>query len=287
MKIIKDVCLCDYTTFKIGGLCRKLWFPENDDDVMLIWENAPDAFAYCIGNGSNLLINQKIKIENAICTRELNKKIQNKNNGKYSIGAGVTLQSLIERLYEDEKGGIEYLYSVPGTVGGATVMNAGRGREYGLSISDHIGRVKIFQEGRYRFLSKTECDFSYRHSLFQEMKNVLVLSIEAHFDNMPREEIESKIEERKEIAKKQDTKFPNAGSIFKTCDYEIMTAIRERQEESGPVVYSRKTANWLLNLGGGTYEDVRKRIDEAIEYHRIKKVPIELEIIEWTGEEHV
>jgi UDP-N-acetylmuramate dehydrogenase len=91
--------------------------------------------------------------------------------GNITVGASVRLQKLIQFANENELGGIEYLYSVPGLVGGAVVMNAGRGRKFNQSISDYIVEVRYLENDELKSITKDQCRFEYRDSIFKNNPN--------------------------------------------------------------------------------------------------------------------
>jgi UDP-N-acetylmuramate dehydrogenase len=98
--------------------------------------------------------------------RSFDSSIEKLKNGQFKVGASTRLQKLINTINEHGYGGIEYLYSVPGLVGGAVVMNASRGREYQKFISDYIVSVVVIHNNELITISKDNCHFGYRDSIF-------------------------------------------------------------------------------------------------------------------------
>ena len=116
MKIDNNADLKKLTTFKMGGTVSKLYTPETEDELInLIQDKHPQ---YFIGGGSNIIINTRV-FDSVVNLREFSSTIEDKGNGTYIVGASVRLQKLIKTINADGYGGIEYLYSVPGLVGGA------------------------------------------------------------------------------------------------------------------------------------------------------------------------
>jgi UDP-N-acetylmuramate dehydrogenase len=282
MELLKNRALSSFSTFRVGGKCDNLWLPENEDDLRYLWDSSSNSFNYIIANGSNILIDSRT-YSDVICTKKLkNTEIVCLENGKYCVGAGVLLKDLINRINNDGKGGIEYLWSVPGTVGGATVMNAGRGEVFNQKISDYIECVNVFYRGKLLVLKKQECDYSYRSSIFLKNKDMIILSVIMSFEEMNRDKSEMLKKDRMQLVNKiQDNTYPNMGSIFKKCSIPIMKMLQDLEKDDNNISFSKKTYNWLINKNNGTYKEARKKIDDAISIHKILGETIELEIVDW------
>ena len=280
MEIRERELLSKYTTFRMGGGTGKIYFPETVDDLREMESIDREAFQYIIGGGSNLLINDSKVFSGVLCTKRLNHFIEEKTDGKYYIGSGITCQEAIAKLKESEYCGIEYLFSVPGTIGGAIYMNAGRGKAMNKSISDYVIRVDYYCHGRVYSASKEECNFSYRTSAFQRMDQTVIIGAEFEFPHVGIDEIEKNIQERLTLCRNtQDTSAPNMGSIFSECDMDIMRDIKQA-DKVGKVVYSDKTANWLINRGG-TFDEAIREIRRVEELHALKDKRCKTEIVVW------
>ena len=219
MKIDNNADLKKLTTFKMGGTASKLYTPETEDELInLIQDKHPQ---YFIGGGSNIIINTRV-FDSVVNLREFSSTIEDKGNGTYIVGASVRLQKLIKTINADGYGGIEYLYSVPGLVGGAVVMNAGRGKSFNKCISDYIESVKVFCRGQVYWMEKVDCKFSYRMSNFQH-SDAIVLAVRFKFNKTSLETSEALRKERLELCKKkQDNSAPNFGTVFCESNKAIM-----------------------------------------------------------------
>lgn len=116
-----------YTTFRIGGVARKMFFPETIEELQDVINENGDIANHVIGGGSNLLINDECRYDSVLCLRNFNLEMKNMGQGRYYVGASVRLQKLIKAINEDGYGGIEYLYSVPGLVGGGNFYECWKG----------------------------------------------------------------------------------------------------------------------------------------------------------------
>lgn len=279
MQVKKNESLKKYTTLKLGGIGKNFYIPESIDDLVAITKKIKDY--YIIANGSNLLINDKKIYENVIYMNKMNRTLSF-NNGIIEAGASIKIQELINFSNKNNYGGIEYLYSVPATIGGAIYMNAGRGKNYNKSISDYIIDITIYDGQIVRVIEKKDCDFSYRSSIFKS-NNWVILSARFKFDFMTIEESTKLKNERKEYAKNiQDSGKPNAGTVFRESNMKIMNLIKKLNFGwKNGMAYSNKTSNWIINNGKGTYKQAKFLINICIFVHKLFLKNIKQEYIEW------
>lgn len=278
MIIKENVDLKKYTTIKIGGIARKMIIPETKMELIEFVER--ENVKYYIGGGSNLLISDKV-FDLVLNLRSFNTEIKSLGKGHYIVGASVRLQNLIMHINKDGYGGIEYLYSVPGLVGGAIVMNAGRGRSFQKSISDYLISVEVLEGNRIQKYDKKDCAFAYRKSIFKN-SDIIVLAAEFQFEPV---DIRVSMKERDERIQYcrtvQDNSYPNMGSVFCECNFGIMRLFKIIQMGKGNVHFSRKTYNWLLNKGNGTFMEAEWTINKVKKVHDILNKKCELEVIVW------
>ena len=168
MKVLENESLKKYTTFRMGGNAEKMYFPESVEELSALIKRNKNILKYIIGGGSNLIINDKKDFEEVLCLREFNKSIENKGNGHFYIGASVRLQKAIKTVNAAGYGGMEFLFSVPGLIGGALYMNAGTGRKTDKYISDYVVSVDVLKDGKICTFLKEECAYDFRKSVFQD-----------------------------------------------------------------------------------------------------------------------
>ncbi len=277
MKILYNEELKKHTTFKCGGTAKEFLIPESVEElIQVIKERSPK---HIIGGGSNLLIADR-EFDLVVSMESVSAETVDLGGGRFKAGASVRLQTLINTVNEAGYGGMEYLYSVPGLVGGAVVMNAGRGRGHNKSIADYIETVTTVSDGEIREWTQAECGFDYRSSVFKNSGHVII-SVLLKFPAMSTEQSSAAKAERLELCKKnQDNSFPNSGSVFLECDAKVMSYLRKHEVGCGKVHFSGKTPNWLLNEGG-SFEDAKCAIEKAEFYHRKRRKECKLEIIIW------
>ena len=278
MKVEKNVDLKNFTTFRMGGIATTMYTPETEEELInLMYEKGPQ---YFVGGGSNLIINER-EFENVVNLRAFNTSIEYYENGVFVVGASVRLQNLITTINEKGYGGIEYLFSVPGLVGGAVVMNAGRGKAYQACISDYILEVKILRENKVEWITKEQCMFDYRSSIFS-LNDAIILAVRFKFPEENPERAATLREERKNLCKqKQDNSAPNFGTVFCESDKLIMQIFKlcSSRRKTG-IVFSNKTSNWMLNKGG-SFEDVLVQLERVKKVHKFFRKKCRVEAVIW------
>lgn len=281
LKVLFNEDISKYTTVKIGGIAEKMYFPQNVDQLIEIKALVDDI--YILGGGSNLLIANR-KFDSIINLSELDKTILNMGCGIYKVGASVRLQELINKINSDGFGGIEYLISVPGLVGGAVVMNAGPGKMHNKSISDYIVSVTVLKDKEIITLDRNQCNFGNRTSLFKNNEAYIVLSVEFKFSQLDKELTTKLKKERLSFCRNtQDNSAPNFGSVFSTCNTKIMDFIRRISfGKKKSICFSSKSANWIINKEKkNDFNEAYRLIKLVKNMHKILRKKCEVEVIIW------
>lgn len=248
--------LSRFTTFRIGGPADYYLEPKDKTDLLKLIEYLREInYPYIlIGNGSNILISDE-GIRGAAINLEYGfTKIEVSKNKVYAE-AGVRLSKFVDVCIEHSLVGVENLAGIPGTLGGAILMNAGA---YGGEISDFIKTVEVLDEGKIKILKKEECGFSYRKS---NLEGKIILS--AVFE-LPIGNKELAKQRRKELLLKrnqsQPVELPNAGSIFKNPPNDYAARLIEQAGLKGLTIggakISEKHANFIVNFNNASANDV-------------------------------
>lgn len=248
--------LSRFTTFRIGGPADYYLEPKDRDDLLKLIKYLKEInYPYIIiGNGSNILISDD-GIRGAAINLEYGfTKIEVMKN-KVFAEAGIRLSKLVDVCIEHSLVGIENLAGIPGTLGGAILMNAGA---YGGEISDYIKVVEVLDGTEIKFLKKEECGFSYRKSNL-EGKIILSAEFELPFGDKTKAK-----ERRKELLLKrnqsQPVELPNAGSIFKNPSGDYAARLIEQAGLKGLTIggakVSEKHANFIVNFNNAYANDV-------------------------------
>ena len=276
-----DEPLAKHTTFGIGGPADCMVFPETREELskLLKYAYQKKISAIFIGSGSNILVWDKGFDGIVISLKKSFKNLTIKRNSLIIVEAGVMLGTMVKQAMAAEIGGLESLIGVPGTVGGALIMNAGA---FGSEISKYFEEAKTMTiEGDTKSYKKGEIEFSYRHSTFP--KNEILL--EATFQckrGKPAEILKDRKVASDGRKSNQPLKFRSAGSIFKNpsdslaAGYLIDKTGLKGTERGGAAI-SEKHANFIVNMGDATAADVLYLIKLAKKYVA-KKFHINLEL---------
>ena len=184
-----------------------------------------------------------------------------------TAGAGAILAAVAAKAAEASLSGLEFASGIPGSVGGAVVMNAGA---YGGEIKDVlIDATVLTAEGELKTVTRDELDLSYRHSIVQE-KGYIVLSARFRLTPKPKDEIKSYMAElRTKRVEKQPLEYPSAGSTFKRPEgYFAGKLIMDaglRGYSVGDAQVSQKHCGFVVNKGEATAADVLTLIKDVQE----------------------
>lgn len=276
LQVQEDIPLKNLTTMHVGGNAR-YYIKVSDVHELLSAAKAVIELGvkfFVLGAGSNLIISDSgfdgvvIKNESGDMSIEGNEVM---------VDSGIMLAVLIRKLAELDKGGLEFLSGIPGTLGGAVVNNAGA---FGDSIGNHVKSVTILdQEGKVRIVLKNDLQFGYRMSIFKQVmeheKKGVILRIRLILRKGAREEIARKINNYLRLRADQPRGF-SSGSFFKNPkivliekEWEeivkdgripagyLLERINARGRNEGAVFVSPKHANWIMNKGNGRAEEVK------------------------------
>lgn len=270
MKILNDCDLHPYNTMRLHSVADEVFFPESREELTgLIKEFRQKGQKYAVfSGGSNIIFAEQVKTP-LVCLMSLDKGIDYLEDGRVKVGCSVRIQTLIRDLQKHGMGGIEYLFSVPTSVGGAVYMNAGRGKSIGVTISDYLEEVEYYSplDDEFRTYQKSAVEFSHRRSPFQETEAVIV-SATFRFPMQDREETERKIQERMEHSKKHlSADKPSCGSVF--CEGNRIVYRLLMGKRVGGAMYSKKTPDWISNMGDATASDVMALIEKGKRLHKL------------------
>lgn len=251
-----------HTTFRAGGPAR--YFVTADDEqklaaVIKTCRDEDEAF-YILGNGSNLLVSDDGYDGVMILLGEKFTEIhcQEGEHGVYELGAGVLLSRAARRALQDKMAGFEFAAGIPGTVGGAVVMNAGA---YGGELKDVIENARVMtRDGDIKVLPVEQLKLGYRSSCIAEM-GYIVLSARIHLHEGDSEEIGKLMDDlavkRRE---KQPLEYPSAGSTFKRPEGYFAGKLIEdaglRGYREGGAQVSEKHCGFVINRDHATASDI-------------------------------
>ena len=280
MEVLQNVDLYSYSTMRNHSIAKELFKPSSTEELTSLINSfkAKSQKYYILSAGSNIVFDDFVNTP-IVCLMDLNNTILYiPDKGEVKAGCSVRIQKLINELKKYSLGGIEYLYTLPASVGGIVYMNAGRGKKCNQSISDYLESVEVLSpsEGRIKTLPVNKNEFSHRHSPYQNT-DYIILSATFRFLYQDAEETEKKIKERLEFSKKfLSADKPSCGSVFCRGNRFLFRLMRGMRV--GDAMFSKKTSDWISNMGDAKGSDVIKLIRKAEKLHRLLFSQYETEI---------
>lgn len=264
-KLLVNEPLAKHTTFQIGGNAQYFVTVQDLDSlkdvIKLAMENNLSYFV--IGAGSNLLISDQgfagivIKLGKDFSLIEI-------QGNKIFCGAGVKLANLVKIAGENSLTGAEFLYGIPGTVGGAIKSNAGAFLHSIGDVVESVDGIKIDAKFELRDsrLKKEQISFTYRTS--QLPGDFIITSVTIKLSEGNRKKINSEIVRIKKYRSKSQPWGASAGSIFKNPKPESAGRLLDEAGlkglQIGGACISSKHANFIINRGGARFNDVLELI---------------------------
>ena len=276
-----------HTTFKIGGPVSAMIFPESADCITVICDilNENEITPLIIGNGSNILADDNTHDIIVVSTSGLtdisfvdSNIFSSQEYTGIKADAGVLLSNLAVFACENSLTGLEFSHGIPGTVGGAVVMNAGA---YGGEIKDVVYETTAYnsRDGKL-MLTAADNDFSYRKSIFST-NNDLLLSTTFKLKKGIKEDIRQTMDDLSiRRNESQPLTYASAGSTFKRPKEGYAAALIEQAGLKGFSVggaqVSEKHSGFIINRGDATFSDVMAII-EHVQEAVFKQTGIQLE----------
>jgi UDP-N-acetylmuramate dehydrogenase len=276
-----------HTTFRIGGPADRFVVPSSVEELQALIRERGDLETFTVvGAGSNLLVLDGGIRGTVVYTGRLD-WIEVEGN-KASVGTGVMLPGLLRKLSKRGLGGLEFLAGIPGTVGGAVVMNAGT-RE-GTMTDCLLSATLMLPTGRIEKIERRQMKIGYR--TVDLPQNAWVIGAELQMEPKAPETIEKEILQRIEERKTgQPLGVPSAGSVFKnpSGDYagRLIEEAGMKGARIGDAQVSTVHANYIVNRGTARAADVValiQKIQEKVSATFGIGLELELKIV---GEPHV
>lgn len=281
-QVLTEEPLKKHTTFRIGGPAKYFCLPRTQEQLAAILK-ACHAFGedYCIlGNGSNVLVSDEGYNGVIIQLFQNWNEIRIEGRTLYAC-SGALLVKAAHMVAKEGLTGLEFASGIPGTVGGALVMNAGA---YGGEMKDVVREALVLTEnGEQLRLSREELELGYRTSSVAR-EHYIVLEAVLDLAEGDKEAIEARMLELKEARTgKQPLEYPSAGSTFKRPEgYFAGKLIMDaglRGFRVGDAQISEKHCGFVINRGEATAQDVRDLVSHVQQEVRRKfGVDLELEV---------
>ncbi len=272
----------DVTTMGVGGKIAAFVKIENKTMLIDVMEyiTAHNIDFFVLGNGSNVVCSDYgyngVVIK--LCGEFDDVEIQDE---KAVVGASCGLGKLLKTLAENNLTGLEFLYGIPASVGGAVAMNAGA---FGGEIGEHIEWIEYFENGKINKIFNKNCNFSYRSSIFLQ-KKCIITSISLKLNRGRCDEITCKMKNFLEWRKqRQPYSYRSAGSVFKRMNdflpAKIIDELGLKGKTIGDAQVSKIHSGFIVNLGQATCQDILNLISyiKQVVYNSTRR-ELELEII--------
>lgn len=287
-KIKQNEPMKEHTSLKIGGPAEifvRVSSVEELKEILKLCKTNKIPLTI-VGNGSNILVLDK-GIKGIVIKTNLKEiKIKNKENENIEITVddGVQLGFLAQKLLKEEITGFEELSGIPGTIGGAIVMNAGA---HGKEMKDIVTEITaIDYSGNIHIFTNEEAKFEYRNSIFSTGEYI-ILQVKLLLKKGNKEEIKLKMNEYAQYRKeKQPIEYPSAGSTFKRgTDFVTAKLIDEaglKGYSIGGAKVSEKHAGFIINTGNATAKDIIelvKYVQDKVYEKFGKKIELEIKIL--------
>ena len=259
----RSVGLADYTTWRVGGSAQ--WFAEPESalqlQALLAWAQAEGLPSLVIGAGSNLLVSDAGLEGLTLCNRRLQGAVLDANTGLIEAQAGEPIPSLARRAARAGLSGLEWSVGIPGTVGGAAVMNAGAQGGCTAEVLESVTVIEPHKPNQPFELRAGELDFAYRHSRLQE-EPLVVLSARFRLNagHDPAEVSRRTSANLHSRTSTQPYQQPSCGSVFRNPEPQkagqLIEALGLKGLSIGGAQVSPIHANFIVNTGAATAAEI-------------------------------
>lgn len=276
-----------HTTFRAGGCARYLVEPGDVQQLSAVVNACREQKVpyYVVGNGSNLLVSDAGY--NGVIIHLFKNMSEIRTEGNHMIlQAGALLVRAARTACREGLSGLEFASGIPGTVGGALVMNAGA---YGGEMKDVVSRVTVLtSEGEPREYTKEQMAFGYRRSRLTEEAGI-VLGTEFTLHPGRTEEIRARMEELKEKrVLKQPLEYASAGSTFKRPEGHFAGKLIEdaglRGFRIGDAQVSEKHCGFVINRGNASASEIAeviRQVQDRVYAHSGVRLQTEVKFLGW------
>ncbi len=286
-KILTNVSLKEYTTYKVGGTAQMMIFPKDIDSLVTLIKKLKTLHVkyMVLGNGSNVLFSDSVYEGVLIKLDEFN-KIEFQDN-KVICGAGASLMKVAIQSTRKGLTGLEFATGIPGSIGGAVYMNAGA---YKSDMGYVVTKVKVLTPKMTVItMVNRELDFHYRTSFLKKNKDYICLEATIQLKKGKKEEIEQLVNDRKKRRlETQPLDYPSAGSVFRNPKDmfagKLIEDLGYKGLIKGGAKISEKHANFIINFNHAKAKDIKELIDfikQVVKENYDIDLVVEQEFINW------
>ncbi|HEY9892085.1 MAG TPA: UDP-N-acetylmuramate dehydrogenase [Candidatus Sericytochromatia bacterium] len=270
-----DAPLASLTSFRVGGPAEWYVAPRRLEDLQASfeWAKSQGLPLTLLGAGSNLLVSDRGLPGLVICTRHLRQTQFDPDTGTVTAGAGEPIARLAWQAAERGWQGLEWAVGIPGTVGGAVVMNAGAHKSCTADILVNVQTLS--PEGIIEQLTPVDLGFSYRTSSLQGSQRLLTqATFELKPGAQPKQVVSDTTKHLEERRRCQPYHLPSCGSVFRNPESHaaawLIEQIGLKGYKIGGAQVAERHANFILNCGGAKASDIFqiiRHVQMQVEHH--------------------
>lgn len=257
--VLKDEPMKKHTTFRVGGPADIFIKPTDEDSLVKLMKflNKENVEPFILGQGSNLLVRDEGIRGVVICIHKALTELTLDEDVIYT-GSGNTVPDVAKFAQRNSLSNMEQVSGIPGSIGGAVVMNAGA---YGGEFKDFVLDVKVLNKDmEVEYISNKDMEFRYRGSSVLD-RGYIVLGARLKLVKKDQSEIDILMDDfTNRRVKKQPLNYPSAGSTFKRPEGYYAAALIEEAGLKGLVhkgaMVSKKHAGFIINHDDASYKDV-------------------------------
>lgn len=267
LKLSENEPLSAHCSFRIGGCCAAFAEPSSEEEITALCRILRESgeMPILMGNGSNLLISDEYFDRIVLHLGSSFSHVERCGETGLYARSGVTLYKLAMGAASFALTGLEFAQGIPGTLGGAVIMNAGA---YGGEMAQVVRSVRYLNE-KLELCETEEPEFAYRHSRFSDTGDIILgaaLELQAGEESAIREQMRTLMDKRRAS---QPLEMPSAGSTFKRPVGGYAAALIDQAGLKGFSVggaqVSEKHAGFVVNRGGASFEDVLTLMEQIQE----------------------
>lgn len=267
MIYLKDFNLRKYNAFRLDSIAKEIWFPENDEELIILITKLKGLKFEILAGGTNTLLNNIIN--RVICLNRIRPFLSTLNaSNRISTNNSCSMIKFVNEVISQGLAGVEGLIGIPGTVGGAITMNSGSGN---FAISDYlIEAITINLAGEIKNYKKEQLQFKRRYSILQDNHEILLYAL---FE-FKKAKIDQTIINR---VKKYRKFFPIGYSLggFFVNHYDLKPYEKPIRGIESPNLTISKYLNVVINNGKASTKETLSFINQI---KNVVKKPLKLEI---------
>lgn len=267
--------LASLTSFRVGGPAEWYVAPRRLEDLQagFEWAKSQGLPLTLLGAGSNMLVSDRGLPGLVICTRHLRHAEFDPDTGRVTAGAGESIARLAWQAAERGLRGLEWAVGIPGTVGGAVVMNAGAHKSCTADIL--VSMQTLSPDGRIEELTPQDLSFGYRTSILQGGDRLVVrATFQLQPGNNPKQVLSDTSDHLEQRRLSQPYHLPSCGSVFRNPEPHaagwLIEQLGLKGYQIGGAKVAERHANFILNCGGAKASDIFQlihHVQQQVERH--------------------